>query len=232
MAPVCRGMRLDQREGVAVVTHPLARETLTRLRDRETDRAEFRSGLVELGRLCGHEIVADRFDTEAVSVHTPLMETTGERVTGLSEVVVVSVLRAALPFVEGVLTVMPAARQGVVSASRDEDAGRDDAGRFPVSLEYVRLPRVHAAETVVVADPMLATGSTMVTVLDEVTAAGASPSNVVVLAAVAAPAGIDRVTARHPDVDVVTVAVDDRLDDNGFIVPGLGDAGDRAFGTP
>ena len=224
-------MVLEHRDGAWLVAHPLARETLTRLRDRQTDRAGFRQDLVRLGRICAHDLIDDRFDTEAVPVETPLTEATGVRVAGLADTVVVTVLRAAVPFVQGLLDAMPMARQAVVSASRDETAERDDAGRFPVALEYVRLPRIAPTDPVVVADPMLATGSTMVAVIEEVLEAGADPSMVVALAAVAAPAGIERVTARFPAVDVVTVAVDDHLDDDGYIVPGLGDAGDRAFGT-
>jgi uracil phosphoribosyltransferase len=227
-------MTIEDRGDAAVVTHALARDTLTRLRSIETDQVEFRKGLVELGRLCGYEIVDGRMDVEPVAIETPLARTTGERVDGMEDVVIVNVLRAATPFVEGLLKVFPRARQGVISASRDEEAGRQTDGTFPISVDYVKLPDITPADTVVVADPMLATGSTMVAVLDRVLDDAPDPGtldDLVVLAAVAAPDGLERLEAAVPAADVVTVAVDDHLDENGFIVPGLGDAGDRAFRT-
>jgi uracil phosphoribosyltransferase len=221
-------MTIEHRDGAAVVTHPLAQHHLTDLRSVETDHDQFRRTLVALGRICGSELVADRLAVDTVDVQTPLTETTGRRVR--DDVVVVTVLRAAIPFVEGLLETIPGARQGVISASRDEAAGMAADGTFPVTVEYVNLPAIHETDTVIVADPMLATGSTVVTVLDAVFD-DAAPEEVVVLSAVSAPPGLDRVADRFPDVDLVTVGVDDRLDEDGFIVPGLGDAGDRAFGT-
>jgi uracil phosphoribosyltransferase len=211
-----------------VVAHPLAQATLTSLRDADTDRVAFREGLVRLGRVCGHDLVADLFETTPTPVRTPLAETTGARVAGAEDVVFVTVLRAAAPFVEGLLDALPEARQGMVSASRDEAAGPAPDGAFPVDVGYVNLPAVGPDDTVVVADPMLATGSTIRAVLDHL---GGDPRRTVVLSAVAAPEGLARVHDSHPGADLVTVAVDDHLDDDGYIVPGLGDAGDRAFGT-
>jgi uracil phosphoribosyltransferase len=106
----------------------------------------------------------------------------------------------------------------------------DEDGRFPVATEYVNVPDVADEDTVVVADPMLATGSTMCAVLETVLA-DAAPARTIALAAVAAPEGVARVTELYPDVDCLTVGLDDRLDEEGYIVPGLGDAGDRAFRT-
>jgi uracil phosphoribosyltransferase len=213
-------------DGVTVIDNPLAQDLLTVLRDAETDDARFREGLRRLGHVCGVEL-AGRLPAETVDVQTPLAGTTGTRLRA-DEVVFVSVLRAAVPFVAGLLDAVPRARQGVVSASRQEAAGMD-AGTFPIEVEYTNLPAVDG-DTVVVADPMLATGSTMCAVLDAVTGAG-DPGRLVVLSVVSAPPGIDRVAEAFPGVDLVTAAVDDRLNDEGFIVPGLGDAGDRAFGT-
>ncbi|MFB6159619.1 MAG: uracil phosphoribosyltransferase [Haloferacaceae archaeon] len=224
-------MAIEDRGDAKLVTHALARTTLSRLRDVETEQVAFRKGLVKLGRVCGYEIIDGMMETEFVSVLTPLAETTGERVTGMEDVVIVNVLRAATPFVEGLLKAFPRAKQGVVSAGRDESAGRAADGSFPISVDYVKLPRITERDTVVVADPMLATGSTMCAVLDRVYDAQPDPERVVVLAAVAAPDGLLRVGDAHPDADLLTVAIDDHLDDDGYIVPGLGDAGDRAFGT-
>jgi len=133
--------------------------------------------------------------------------------------------------VEGLLKAFPRARQGVISASRDEEAGRTDDGTFPITVDYVKLPEITEEDTVIVADPMLATGSTMNAVLEHVVENSAEPENLIVLSAVSAPEGLLRVSEAFPQADLLTVAIDDHLDDNGFIVPGLGDAGDRAFRT-
>jgi uracil phosphoribosyltransferase len=223
-------MAIEPRGDAQVVTHALAKDVLTRLRDVETAPPAFREGLTRLGRVCGYELLDAVFGTEPVAVRTPLAETTGDRIRGRDDVVIVSVLRAAVPFVEGLLEAFPGARQGVVSAGRDEAAGMDTEGRFPVATEYVNVPAIADGDTVVVADPMLATGSTMCAVLETVLA-DASPARTIVLSAVAAPEGVARVSESYPDVDCLTVGLDDRLDDEGYIVPGLGDAGDRAFRT-
>ncbi|MDS0282512.1 uracil phosphoribosyltransferase [Haloarcula onubensis] len=224
-------MVLEQRGDAWLVTHALAKDELSRLRERDTEQVAFRKGLVKLGRICGYEIIDGRMETEYVEIETPLTTTMGERVTGLDDVVIVNVLRAATPFVEGLLKAFPRARQGVISASRDESAGMDDDGEFPISVDYVKLPDIAPDDTVIVADPMLATGSTMSAVLSHITEQGADPDDLVVLSAVAAPPGIVRVSESFPEVDLLTVAIDDELNEEGFIVPGLGDAGDRAFRT-
>lgn len=223
-------MSLEEREHASVVTHALAQHVLSDLRSVETSQVAFRKGLVKLGRLCGYELIDSRFPTETSTVNTPLAETTATRVSGMDDVVIVNVLRAATPFVEGLLKAFPTARQGVISASRDEDAGMGSDGEFPISIQYVKLPEITAEDTVIIADPMLATGSTMVAVLEEVLD-GPSPESCVVLSAVSAPPGLERIGERFPEVELVTVSIDDELDDDGYIVPGLGDAGDRAFRT-
>ena len=224
-------MAIEDRGDAHVVTHALATDVLTRIRDIETEQVEFRKGLVKLGRICGYEIIDGAMETEYVSVRTPLTETTGERVKGLDDIVIVNVLRAATPFVEGLLKAFPRARQGVISASRDESAGRAEDGSFPISVDYVKLPEIREADTVIVADPMLATGSTLCAVLAEVTAGAPDPEHLFVLSAVSAPEGLVRVGETFPQAKRLTVAIDDHLDEDGFIVPGLGDAGDRAFRT-
>jgi len=209
---------------VRVVADPVARDRLTLLRDAATDHPAFRSALGDLGRAAGHAL-AGEVGTEPVGVETPLATADGARLRD-EAVVLVAVLRAALPFVEGLLDVFPRASEGVISASREESTRLPD-GSFPVDVEYVNLPAVED-RTVVVADPMLATGSTATAVLDEL---GAAPERLLVLAGVSAPVGVQRVHDEHPGAEQFAVAVDDGLDEDGFIVPGLGDAGDRAFGT-
>ena len=225
-------MPIEDRDDAYLITHALAKDTLLRLRDVETEQVAFRKGLVKLGRICGYEIIDGVMETEYVTVQTPLTETTGERVKGLDDVVIINVLRAATPFVEGLLKAFPRAKQGVISAGRDEDAGMDEEGEFPITVDYVKLPEITEKDTVIVADPMLATGSTMCAVLDHVLeSTDADPADLFVLSAVSAPDGLLRVGGQFPAADLLTVAIDDHLDENGYIVPGLGDAGDRAFRT-
>jgi uracil phosphoribosyltransferase len=225
-------MPIEDRDDAYLITHALAKDTLLRLRDVETEQVAFRKGLVKLGRICGYEIIDGVMETEYVTVQTPLTETTGEHVKGLDDVVIINVLRAATPFVEGLLKAFPRAKQGVISAGRDEEAGMDEDGEFPITIDYVKLPEITEKDTVIVADPMLATGSTMCAVLDHVQeSTAADPTDLFVLSAVSAPDGLLRVGEQFPDADLLTVAIDDYLDDDGYIVPGLGDAGDRAFRT-
>ena len=223
-------MTIEDRDDAYLITHALATDTLSRLRDVDTEQVAFRKGLVKLGRICGYEIIDGAMETEYVPVETPLAETTGERVKGLDDVVIINVLRAATPFVEGLLKAFPRAKQGVISAGRDEEAGMTD-GAFPITIDYVKLPEIGPDDTVIVADPMLATGSTMAAVLDHVLDVADDFEDLFVLSAVSAPAGLVRVSEAVPEADLLTVAIDDHLDDDGFIVPGLGDAGDRAFRT-
>ncbi len=223
-------MTIEDRDDAHLITHALATDTLSRLRDVETEQVAFRKGLVKLGRICGYEIIDGAMETEYVPVQTPLAETTGERVKGLDNVVIVNVLRAATPFVEGLLKAFPRAKQGVISAGRDEAAGMTD-GEFPITIDYVKLPEIGPDDTVIVADPMLATGSTMCAVLDHVRDEADDFEDLFVLSAVSAPDGLVRVGEAVPEADLLTVAIDDRLDEDGFILPGLGDAGDRAFRT-
>lgn len=223
-------MPIEDRGDAHVITHALAKHTLSELRSEDTGQVAFRNGLIDLGRLCGYEIIDGMMDTEYVSITTPLAETTGEVVKGLDNVVIVTVLRAATPFVEGLVKAFPQARQGVISAGRDEDAGMNADGEFPITVDYVKLPDINEEDTVIVADPMLATGSTMVAVLEEILALG-DPERLIVLSAVSAPRGLHRVDEAFSSSDLLTVSIDERLDEDGYIVPGVGDAGDRAFGT-
>ena len=207
-------MTIEDREDAYLVTHALAKDTLSRIRDVETEQVSFRKGLVKLGRICGYEIIDGRMETEYVELETPLEPTMGERVKGLDDVVIINVLRAATPFVEGLLKAFPRARQGVISASRDEEAGRTGDGSFPITIDYVKLPEIREEDTVIVADPMLATGSTMCAVLEHVVESAPDPEHLIVLSAVSAPEGLVRVGDAFPQADLLTVAIDDHLDEN------------------
>jgi len=212
---------------VRVVEHPLAQAVLTTLRDRNTDQIAFRKGLVKLGRLIGYELIKD-MPTEEVLVETPLnVKAIGVKIPQLDHIVIINVLRAATALVEGLLKALPSARQGVVVAKRIED--KPGVENIWAEMYYTKMPEITPNDYVIVADPMLATGSTLLKVLNELYKVG-KPKKVVVVSVISAVYGLKRVLEAYPDVLIYTVAVDKELNEHGYIVPGLGDAGDRAFG--
>jgi uracil phosphoribosyltransferase len=206
-----------------------AQEILMTLRDKKTDRVKFRWGLSRLGMLIGAEI-AGAIDYADVTVETPLgAKAKGVSITDARHIVVISVLRAAIPFVEGLLDVFPKARLGVVSASRVEDKHLAPEYDFKIDMPYTRVPAITPSDTLIVADPMLASGSTQIAVLDKLLKNG-KPKRVIVASVLSAPLGLEKVHTRHPEVEIFTFSVDEGLDERGYIVPGLGDAGDRVSG--
>ncbi|MEM1944934.1 MAG: uracil phosphoribosyltransferase [Nitrososphaerota archaeon] len=211
-----------------LVEHPYAQMVLTRMRDRSTGQIEFRKGLVKLGRLLGFEI-ARTFPVTKCVVTTPLgVQAEGVEIPDIDNVVLVTVLRAAMPLTEGLLKVFPTARQGVVSARRMEETYRGGL-EFDVEFTYVRIPSIRGTEILIVADPMLATGSTMLKVVSEIYKSG-RPKRLLFATVISTEQAIKRVISHYPEVEIFTVSIDRKLDERGYIVPGLGDAGDRAFG--
>jgi uracil phosphoribosyltransferase len=204
---------------VSEVTHPLVRHKLGLLRDARTTTEMFRRLVNELTLLLTYEATKD-MQLEEVEVETPLERTTGSRLP--NEITIVPVLRAGLGMVDGFLRLLPGARVGHVGVYRDEEQHR------PVDY-YERLPPGLADSHVFVVDPMLATGGSAVHALDRLKSAGARQLALVCL--VVAPEGLKAVEEHHPDVIVWAAAVDRELDENAYIRPGLGDAGDRVFGT-
>jgi uracil phosphoribosyltransferase len=204
---------------LVVVDHPVLADRLTVMRDRNTGHGEFRQALFEASAILAVE-AARELPVAKVDVETPLEPTSGSRLP--DEIAVVPVLRAGLGMVDGFNRLLPNARVGHVGVYRDELEHR------PVDY-YERLPPGLADAHVFVVDPMLATGGSAVHALDRLKAAGAQRLALVCL--VVAPEGLIAVEAKHPDVPVWTAAVDRELDENAYIRPGLGDAGDRVFGT-
>jgi uracil phosphoribosyltransferase len=194
-------------------------DRLSVLRDRDTPHGNFRYALFEASAIMAVE-VARELPVREIEIETPLEATTGLRLR--DEVAVVPVLRAGLGMVEGFLRLLPDARVGHVGIYRDEE------DHVPVDY-YERLPPGLPQDRVYVLDPMLATGGSAVHALNRLRRAGARQLELVCL--VSAPEGIDAVQAAHPDVPIWTAAVDRTLDENAYIRPGLGDAGDRVFGT-
>ena len=205
---------------VTVVDHPLVRHKLSHLRRKETDAARFRLLLREISLLLGYEVTRD-LRTEDRTIETPLAAMDAPFLSG-GKLVLISILRAGNGLLEGMLDLVPTAPVGHVGLYRD-----------PETLEaveyYFKVPADLGDRPVIMLDPMLATGNSAVAAVDRIKAAGARQLKFLCL--LAAPEGIAAFHAAHPDVPVVTAAIDERLNDHGYIVPGIGDAGDRIYGT-
>lgn len=206
--------------GVRVVDHPLVAHKLSLLRHRDTRHGEFRRLAHEITLLCAYEATAD-LSTEAVSVPTPLATAECRRLSG-PEPAVVGILRAGLVMVDAVLELVPDAAVGHLGMYRDPGTHQ------PVDY-YDKLPDRIAERAVLVVDPMLATGGSAVRALTRLVEAGAT--DVRLLCIVGCPEGVAAVQQAHPEVPIHLAALDSHLDENRYIVPGLGDAGDRIFGT-
>ena len=204
---------------VTVIEHPVVQERLTWLRDKKTGVEQFRRLVGQLARLMAFELTRD-YPTRSNIVETPLGPCHGVALArGLT---LVPILRAGLGMVEGILQLLPSARVGHLGIYRDHDTLK------PVTY-YNKLPPDIAATDVILIDPMLATAGSLIAAIDIVKETGAS--SIKVLCLVAAPEGIQALRARHPEVQVYTAAIDQKLNERGYIMPGLGDAGDRLFGT-
>jgi uracil phosphoribosyltransferase len=205
---------------VVEVSHPLVRHKVGLLRDESTPTQLFRQLVDELTLLLTYEATKD-MATEEVVVRTPLEETTVERISG-KKVAVCPILRAGIGMLDGVLSLISGARVGFIGLYRDEETLE------PVEY-YVKLPQDIAARDVLLLDPMLATGHSTAYATTLVKDAGAA--SVRLIALIAAPEGVRHMQSAHPDVSIVVAAIDRQLNEKGYILPGLGDAGDRLFGT-
>ena len=205
---------------LTVVTHPLVQHKLSYLRAKDTPTVHFRKLANELTLLLTYEATKD-FPTEPVEIETPLEQMVAERISG-KKVAVCPVLRAGLGMLDGVLSLVSSARVGFLGMYRDEETLQ------PVEY-YVKLPGDLDQRDAIVLDPMLATGNSSAAAIATVKNAGAR--SVMLVCLVSAPEGIEHVHAEHPDVHIVCAAKDRGLNERGFIVPGLGDAGDRLYGT-
>jgi len=205
---------------VVEVDHPLVRHKLSYLRDKRTSTGDFRRLVLELTALLTYEATKD-LPTETVRVETPLEWTEVERISG-KKVAVCPVLRAGLGMLDGFLELVAGARVGFIGLFRDEETLE------PVEY-YLKLPGDLPVRDAIVLDPMLATGNSSVAAVSAVKAAGAR--SVRLIALVAAPEGVERLQAEHPDVTIYCASVDRELNERGYIMPGLGDAGDRLYGT-
>lgn len=204
---------------VNIIDHPLIQHKLTIMRKKETSSADFRKLLEEISMLMGYEATRD-LPLEDVEIETPIQKTVGKRLTG-KKIAIVPVLRAGFGMVQGLLDLIPSARIGVIGLYRDPETLK------PVEY-YCKLPNIENRSFIIV-DPMLATGGSSVAAIQMLKDRGVKDIRLMCL--VAAPEGVDTVNKAHPDVKIYTAAVDECLNEHGYIVPGLGDAGDRIFGT-
>ncbi len=203
-----------------IVDHPMIQHKLTIMRDKNTSTKIFRELLNEIALLLGYEVTRD-FPLEDYEIETPLQPFVGKKISG-KKVAIVPILRAGLGMVDGLLELMPVAKVGHIGLYRDENTHN------PV-FYYCKLPKDIDQRYVIVTDPMLATGGSACDAIKKVKEFGCL--NIRLMCLVAAPEGIERIRKEHPDVDIYTAAVDEKLNENAYILPGLGDAGDRIFGT-
>ncbi|MCJ8138902.1 uracil phosphoribosyltransferase [Falsirhodobacter halotolerans] len=210
----------ETRDHLTVVTHPLVQHKLTLMRKKDTSTASFRRLLREVSLLLGYEVTRG-LDMTTVRIETPVTEMDAPALDG-KKLALISILRAGNGLLDGLMELIPAARVGFIGLYRDPDTLK------PVQY-YCKVPEALEDRLTIAVDPMLATGNSSVAAIDLLKANGAK--NIRFLCLLASPEGVAVMKAAHPDVPIVTAALDDRLDDHGYIVPGLGDAGDRMFGT-
>lgn len=203
-----------------IVDHPLVEHKLSLMRDAETPTGQFRQLLRETAYLLGYEVTRD-LPMERRTISTPLTEMDARFISG-KKLVLVSVLRAGNGLLEGMLELIPSARVGHIGLYRDPST-------LAAIQYYFKVPQRLEDRQVIVVDPMLATANSAIVAVQRVKEAGARAIKVACL--LAAPEGVGKFQASHPDVPIYTAALDERLDDHGYIVPGLGDAGDRMYGT-
>ena len=203
-----------------IIDHPMIQHKLTIMRKSSTGTKDFKELLSEIALLMGYEVTRD-FPLEDIEIETPLQKMIGKQISG-KKVAVVPILRAGLGMVDGLLTLIPVAKVGHIGLYRDEDTHK------PV-FYYCKLPFDIEQRTVIITDPMLATGGSACDGIDLLKNKGVTSIRLMCL--VAAPEGVKAVQERQPDVDIYVASVDDRLNENCYILPGLGDAGDRIFGT-
>ena len=205
-----------------VLDHPLIQHKLTMIRQKDCGTKVFREVVNEISMLMAYEVSRD-LPLEDVEIETPLVKTTLKTLAG-KKVAIIPILRAGLGMVDGILELIPAAKIGHVGMYRDHDTLQ------PVEY-FVKLPSDISERQLFVVDPMLATGGSAVAAIDALLKRGAQPNSIKFCCLVAAPEGVETLRSAHPEIEIYAAALDERLNEHGYILPGLGDAGDRLFGT-
>lgn len=206
-----------------IIDHLLVQEKLTKIRKKGINSAHFRKGIIEIGRLMAYEF-ANTLEKENITVQTPLGKAQGIKIKSRNDIVIITILRASLPLTNGILRVFPEAQYGVIGAWR-----RDEAP-FEVCMDYLKIPDL-TNKIVIVADPMLATGNTMKLILKKLEMFG-NPKRKAIFTVISSEPGLEKIMKSHPELEIYTCSVEKELNADGYIVPGLGDAGDIAFGKP
>ena len=205
---------------IKFIDHPLIKDKLTRMRKSETQSTKFRANLIEITQLMAYEVTRD-FEVNTIEIDTPICKTKGYKLR--NNITIIPILRAGLGMSDGLKSLIPTASVGHIGIYRDEET-------LEAKTYYCKMP-VNIKESItIVLDPMLATGSSAIAAID-ILKKDYKPLKIIFLCLVASPEGVKKLSEKHPDIDIYGASLDEKLDANGYIVPGLGDAGDRIFGT-
>lgn len=207
---------------LVVIDHPLVQHKMAMLRDKDLGTKGFRELVNEITMFLGYEVTRD-LSMEEVEIETPLVKTTQKVIAG-KKLAIAPILRAGLGMVDGMLLLMPAAKVGHIGMFRDEET-------LQPQEYFFKMPQDIEEREVIVVDPMLATGGSAIMAIDSLVKRNVSPDNIKFVCLVAAPEGVKALEEAYPQVDIFTAALDEELNEDGYILPGLGDAGDRLFGT-
>jgi uracil phosphoribosyltransferase len=207
---------------LVVIDHPLVQHKMAMLRDKNLGTKGFRELVNEITMFLGYEVTRD-LSVEDIEIETPLMKTTQKVISG-KKLAIAPILRAGLGMVDGMLLLTPAAKVGHIGMFRDEET-------LEPQEYFFKMPQDIDEREVIVVDPMLATGGSAIMAIDSLVKRNVDPVNVKFVCLVAAPEGVKALQAAYPQVDIFTAALDEKLNEDGYILPGLGDAGDRLFGT-
>lgn len=205
-----------------VIDHPLVQHKMAMLRRKELGTKDFRDLVNEITMFLGYEVTRD-LPTEDVEIETPLVKTTQKMITG-KKLAIAPILRAGLGMVDGMLTLIPAAKVGHIGMFRDHET-------LEPQEYFFKMPNDISERQVIVVDPMLATGGSAIMAIDSLVKRDVEPSHIKFVCLVSCPEGVEALQKAYPEIDVYTAALDEKLNESGYILPGLGDAGDRLFGT-
>jgi uracil phosphoribosyltransferase len=206
-----------------LINHLLVQERLSKIRRKGIDPAHFRTGVMEIGRLMSYDF-ANTLEKEFIKIETPMGMARGIKIKNREKIVVISILRASLPLTYGIIRVFPEAEQGMIGA------WRHDKPPFDICIDYLKIPDLND-KIVIVADPMLATGNTMEAILKSIKSYG-KPNKTILFNLISSNQGLEKMQKFDPDLEIYTCSIEEKVNENGYIIPGLGDAGDISFGKP